>query len=146
MNKPVENNDNVKYIRMITGEDIISEVIELSDNDNQSYMFINPMKIVYMMSNKPGPSMTISLMHWVFTRICDIQEFNINAEDVLTVARPSANLVEHYYECLEHFESIKLNNEEDDTFDDVLDDGEDQGLEALQKIMDKFKTNKRKLH
>jgi hypothetical protein len=145
MNKPVENNDNVKYIRMITGEDIISEVIELSDNDNHSYMFINPMKIVYMMNNKPGPSMTISVMHWIFTRICDVQEFNINTEDVMTLAKPAAGLVEHYYECLEHFESMK-NDNRDIEFDDILNDGEDHGLEALQKIMDEFKTNKRKLH
>lgn len=141
MNQPVEQNDNVKYIRMITGEDIISEVVEVNDKDNLSYVFINPMKIVYMMINKPEPNMSISLMHWIFARICDVQEFSIRADDVLTLGKPSASLVEHYYECLGHFEAMKNDSEEDIKFDD-----NDAGLEALQKVIEDFKINKRKLH
>jgi hypothetical protein len=103
MHQDVEN--IVKFFRLTSGEDIISEVIETQINEKTSYILVNPMKIVYMFG-RPG-YVSISMMEWIFTKVCENQEFELNINEVLTTGDPTESIINHYYECIDHFESRK---------------------------------------
>lgn len=132
----------VKFIRLSTGEDLVSEVVEVKSEDNQHYVLINPLKILYMTGNKPG-ILSISLMQWIFHRVCDVQEFTIYPTEVVTMANPSSNLIEYYYDSIEQFEANLEKQKKNTEFgSDEADD-----IDLLEKIQDYLKTNhKRILH
>ena len=98
-----EIDNNIKFLRLVTGEDIISEVIESSIDNKITYTLLNPMKVVYVMNTRPG-IISISLMEWVFTKICDHQEFSVGPNNILTTSVPTENLISYYNDCIDHFE------------------------------------------
>lgn len=103
MHQPTEN--NIKFFRLVTGEDIISEAVESVIDDKTTYTLFNPLKIVYVMG-KPG-FISISLMEWVFSRVVDMQEFELKPESILVTSQPGENLITYYHDCIEHFEERK---------------------------------------
>ena len=142
--------ESIKFIRLSNGEDLISQLVEVRKEEEDSYyILINPLKIVYMSGNKPG-ILSISLMQWVFHRVCSDQEFTIYPSDVLTMAKPTDSLVEYYQDSLEHFdevkEKLKKNTEfsasEEGVFEDVDDD---KLLEELKEVLTNT-SSKRILH
>jgi hypothetical protein len=94
-------------------------------------------------------------MQWVFSRISDKQEFRIEAKDVLFSAEPAVNLVDYYYETVEHFNELKEIQKKEIVFgeqedflegdEEMLEEGE--GLEMLQELLNQIKgIDKKKLH
>lgn len=154
---PVDSSEeNVKFIRMNTGEDIISQIVEIKENDTLSYVLINPLKILYTMGNTPG-YLQISLMEWVFTRICEEQEFTVFPNDIITMAIPASNLIEYYWGSIEHFnkmrkaqkQRIKFSEdrhmeESEDFFSEEPTDEHESFLQMMEYL--KNSNNKRKLH
>lgn len=133
----------VKFIRLSTGEDLVSEVLEVNTEDNQHYVLINPLKILYMTGNKPG-ILSISLMQWIFHRVCDVQEFTIYPTEVVTMATPSSSLIEYYQDSIEQFES---NIEKQKKNTEFGSEDPENDLDLLEKIQDYLKLNsKRILH
>ena len=142
----VKEETEVQFIRLVTGEDIIADVTHVQSDDNNYYILNNPLKVVYLTGSKSG-ILSISLMQWVFWRICDAQEFTIYPEDVLTLAKPSDSMQGYYWKSIEHFTEMKetlnqrtefdMSNEEDDTDNDTV-----------KSIMEMLKSNdyKKKLH
>tara|TARA_R110000868_G_scaffold406710_1_gene687365 strand:+ start:426 stop:869 length:444 start_codon:yes stop_codon:yes gene_type:complete len=120
--------ESIKFIRLSNGEDLISQIVEIRKEDEDSYyILINPLKIVYITGSKAG-ILSISLMQWVFHRVCSEQEFTIYPSDVITIAKPTDSLTEYYQESLEHFMEMReklekstefTTNEEEETFKDV---------------------------
>lgn len=147
----MEIEDSVKFVRLTTGEDLVSQILEVNkDEPSAYYLLINPLKIVYLTGNKPGV-LSISLMQWVFHRVCDVQEFTIYPNDVITMANPSESLVEYYWDSIEHFttvgEKLKKNTQfgnesEEELTEEVMDEGEI--VEAIQELLGN--TGKRTLH
>jgi hypothetical protein len=143
--------ESIKFIRLSNGEDLISQIIEIRKEEEDSYyILINPLKIVYMTGTKPG-ILSISLMQWVFHRVCSDQEFTIYPSDVLTMAKPTDSLIEYYQDSLYHFDEVKEKlkkntefspTEEEGTFEDVDDD---KLLDELKEILENT-SSKRILH
>ncbi len=142
--------ESIKFIRLSNGEDLISQLVEVRKEEEDSYyILINPLKIVYMTGNKPG-ILSISLMQWVFHRVCSDQEFTIYPSDVLTMAKPTDSLTEYYQDSLEHFdevkEKLKKNTEFSSTEDGVFEDvDDDKLLDELKEILTST-SSKRILH
>lgn len=139
----------VEFFRLVTGEDIVSEYdIDLNNN---SYTLYNPCKVVYMSSAKPG-FLSISLMQWIFSKLCEEQTFNLPMSQVLIKSSVTESMVDHYFQSVEYFEKKELNKQIDfdspiDTDDEDLSETSEEGLELLKQIMDKInKPNKGKLH
>ena len=135
----LNSSDNIKFIRLVTGEDIVSEVTDISNGK----MYINnPLKVVYTPSMNTG-FLSISLMQWVFTRISKNQSFDMDLHNILIMTDADDHLVEHYKESLLTF-SKKGND--DDTEYDTLE--EQDGIDMLNNLIDKIKSknNKGKLH
>lgn len=150
----MQNNDSqldesVKFVRLSTGEDLISEVTEYKDDETSYYILINPLKVVYSMGTKSG-ILSVGLMQWVFSRICEDQEFNVFPEDVVTMGKPTEGLIDYYFGCVDHFNNHKAKLESQTQFEDEpIDESEIDKLYGdlgLNDIKDLMKDKKRKLH
>ena len=136
----------VMFFRLVTGEDIISLSQEITKGDENDAYFLmkNPMKIIYMQNPMMPSKMAISLMQWVFSRICETQEFKIFETDVITISQPSSSLMEYYHEAVTAMETKPLIDLEDpDTFDE--DDLEDDS-EMIKSILEHIDPSKKTIH
>lgn len=134
-------NTEVEFIRLVTGEDIVSEC-EVYDD---FYRLYNPCKVVYLSSQKEG-YLSISLMQWVFSKITEEQTFDLPKNQILIKSKPTDSMVDHYFGSVDHF--VKSSKKESISFEDPLDSSsdEDNYLEMLKSILDSGKDKKGKLH
>lgn len=131
--------NEIYFIRLNNGEDIVAEVVDIS---NGKMKINNPLKIMYTPSMNTG-FLSISLMQWVFTKISTNQTFDIDSHNILIMTESDKKLKEHYMESLNTFSLAK--QEDDDTMDfDTL--HSEEGVEMLKDLMDKIKGRKRGLH
>lgn len=155
MHQPVETpSPCVKFIRMNTGEDIIAELISHKNDDDEFYVLVNPLKIIYTISESHG-GISIALMQWIFPRICDKQEFPVYSNDIITMSSPSKQMETYYWNVLNKFDNMGLllaptnknavqyDTEEDD--EDEIEPTEEE-MEYINKMLDEIKNGKRKLH
>lgn len=134
--------ESVQFVRLNTGEDLVAEVTQVQSDDNAHYILHHPMKIVYQIGGSKG-SLAISLMQWVFNRICENQDFIIYPQDILTMNKTTEGMEDYYWESVEHFIRSKDKLEKNTVFDDVVEEQND----LLSEIQDLLKTtNKRKLN
>jgi hypothetical protein len=145
-----ELSESIKFVRLSSGEDLVTEFSEYEDNEVNYYTLHNPMKILYT-TNMSG-YMSITLMQWVFNRICDKQVFEINPSEVQIIADPSDSMKKYYMESVDHYINKKSKSEqettvsEDDPFDEPT--TEEEALEIIRNMLDTTanKKDKRKLH
>lgn len=113
----------IHFLRLKTGEDLISEVQETPT----SYILMNPCKVLYLKSQKTG-FLSISLMQWIFSKLCSDQTFEMDKSEVLVKALPDDTFIEHYWNSVDHFlnsvskDQIEYENpnEEDESLEDKL--------------------------
>jgi hypothetical protein len=146
-----EEKSVVKFMRLTSGEDIISEII-MEDN---FIVLINPLKILYTTSAKPG-FLSISLMQWVFTKISLENIFEMPKSAVLLSSDPTDGLLDYYWQTVMHFHSKSeehgkrvgfVEGDHIPELDDEInqEEGED-ALKMLEKLLESFKPNKGTLH
>jgi len=105
MNQVVESNNEVKFIRLVTGEDLITEVLKSENEPN--YILLNPLKIVYAFGEKPDV-ISIGLVQWVFPEVVESQEITIKPSDVITMSNPSIQMEASYWESLAKLEKKSI--------------------------------------
>ena len=127
---------SVKMIRLVTGEDIISEATLIDDKE---FVLLNPLKVVYNNSTKNPGYVSVLLIKWVFGSITEKEEISIKERDVLFSVDVSERMFDYYYSTLSSFD-IK---ESEIVMEDVSDDSADISIED---ILDYFKQDKGKLH
>ena len=137
--------NSVKFIRLSTGEDLVSEVLEIDEGDGVFYyQLANPMKVVYMIpSNKPGV-FSISLMQWIFNRLCSDQSFTLHPTSIITMGDPTESLIEYYWKSVDSFDENKEKLEKNTEFID--EDLENEILEKYKDYLMSEKLDKRKLN
>lgn len=134
--------ESVQFVRLNTGEDLIAEVTQVQNDDNTHYVLHNPMKVVYQIGGARA-SLTVSLMQWVFSRICANQDFIIYPTDILTMNKTTDDMEDYYWESVDHFTRSKEKLEKNTVFDDAVEEQND----LLSEIQNLIKTtDKRKLH
>ena len=120
----------VKFLRLKNGDDVISEVVEIGDEETVNYLLIYPLKALYVpVGNREY--VHISFIPWIFSRMCDKQEFSIDASDVITIADASENMTKYYWESIDHLENPEAYKEEEPQADE---DGLDQLKEVLEQL------------
>lgn len=139
-------NTEVEFLRLVTGEDLVSEC-EIHED---FYRLYNPCKVVYLSSQKQG-YLSISLMQWVFSKISDEQSFDLPKNQILIKSKPGENMIEHYFNSVDHF--IKSSRKEPISFEDPIDSDDDdieesskETLQMLENLLDSIKDKKGKLH
>lgn len=150
---------NTMFIRMNSGEDIISEVAFTTDPSDQDVMILkNPLKVGYGISEQTG-NIVVNLMYWVFPRLCDHQNFPVYSTDVVTVAQPSESMTKYYHTTIEklnlfYSKGDKLSNynvsdamSNDEDVEELNDeDYTEEDLDYVKEMMEELKNKKRKLH
>lgn len=148
MHQPVESIPEIKFIRLNTGEDLISEVIKMEKEDGSYYVLRNPLKVLYVTTKTS--SLSISLMQWVFHRICEDQDFMIFSNDIITMGNPTPSMLEYYVNSVDHFQEVieeqkrmieyekhKKKYIQSSLEEEPLEDGE--GIEMLKEFFDRIK-------
>ena len=138
-----DQGEELKFIRLKTGDDVISQVMELTEDNITVYMLISPLKVVYIPSQKGMAYLQVAFMPWVFTRICSEQEFMIHAEDIMTMANVSEQMTEYYWNNVEYFTGSgeEPYNEEDLKQEEVVHEEE-----SLESLLEAIKSTKRIYH
>jgi hypothetical protein len=134
----------ILFLRLKTGEDLITEVLEM----DKTYILMNPCKVLYLKGSKSG-YLSISLMQWVFARICADQTFEIDKNEVLFKTIPENTLVEHYWSSVEHFMNMESKDkvEYESSYEEYDDSpmSSEEGIELIKKLLE-IKSDKGKLH
>jgi hypothetical protein len=152
MHQPIDSSYDIKFVRLNTGEDLITEIIEVKKDDEAYYILRNPLKVLYMSSMRNSSALSISLMQWVFHRICEDQDFMIYPMDIVTMGKPSNSMLEYYVSSVDHFTSISDEYKKSMEFEKQKDDylkssieekptEEGEGIDMLKEFMNRIKNN-----
>jgi hypothetical protein len=127
---------SVKMLRLVTGEDIISESTLIDDKE---YVLTHPLKVVYNNSSRNPGYVSVLLVKWVFGSITEKDEITIKERDVLFSVEVSDRMFDYYYSTLDSFKE----KENEILMEDVDDD--DANI-TIEDMLDYLKTDKGKLH
>jgi hypothetical protein len=135
----------ILFLRLKNGEDLIAEVQEM----DKTYILMNPCKVLYLKGSKTG-YLSISLMQWVFARICSDQTFEIEKSEVLFKTIPEDTLTEHYWNSVDHFLSMESKDKVEyeshhESYDEEPPMTTEEGIELIKKLLE-IKSDKGKLH
>lgn len=111
--------ENIKFLRLYTGEDLVSEVVEIEDKDSLHYLLINPQRATYIESG--SGMIRIAFTPWVYPKIAEKNEFEIDASYVMTTCNVSTDMLSYYHEHLANL----------DKPEDPLDDMPEEALQEL---------------
>ena len=137
----VSEEHTVKFVRIKNGDDIIAEVVEVGEDGQIDYMIINPLKVVYMPSQQGSSYLQVAFMPWVFSRICEEQEFLIHAEDVITMGNVTEKMAGYYWNNIDHFTSKGQ--------EELFEDSEEEPAEeeaTLESLLEALKSARRTYH
>jgi hypothetical protein len=81
---------NIKLVRLVTGEDILTEF----DNGEDTVTFTNPLIVYITPPQGPGQSASVGISQWV--PYSDSKEFIINKDKVVFVADAAQDLKKQY--------------------------------------------------
>jgi len=137
-------NNNIKIIRLQSGEDIMADVME--NDENELIVLDNPMHIIF--KRMPTGQTVMMMMPWLPIEIIKENNATIYGTDILTVIEPKEDLIEYYgravIEAQEIMEKKRIRGINDDNFID--EEGEDDDEEELQveDILDLMREKKNK--
>lgn len=149
--------DSVRFVRLVTGEDLISVVTSVDTKDKDPYYILNnPMKVMYTMpSSRPG-YYSVALSQWVSSRICEEQDFTLYPTEILTVAKPTEAMIEYYWSCVDHFNELLQEQKQSSTSEQTHDEGssssydepvdDSETLQLVEEVMNALKSNKNTFH
>lgn len=145
MNDVIDDLPKARFVRLKNGDDIVSDVVEMSDEEGLTIMLINPLKIIYMPGAVDRTFMQIAFVPWVFKRICSEQHFTISFEDILMISDITEDMNEYYWSSLDSYiASQEVQNLPTTPEDPVIE--EDDEMNNLQDIVDAIATSRRTYH
>ena len=123
---------NAKLVRLQNGDDVISEVVEMEDENGVIYALFHPLKVVYVPSETTG-YLTVAFMPWVFPRLCEQQEFIIHSHDILFMSDVTPKMNEYYWNNMDYYTKKATAEEEKETQKAEQEDSFDRLKEALEE-------------
>jgi hypothetical protein len=132
-------NNNIKIVRLQSGEDIMADIIE--DEENDTIFLDNPMHIIF--KRIPTGQTVMMMMPWLPIEIIKENSAIVYSSDILTIIEPKEDLVDYYgtvvIEAQQRMEEKRdFSNEEDDYDEEEID--EEELFEVLKE------KKKHKLH
>jgi hypothetical protein len=136
--EPTPNN-NIKIVRLQSGEDIMADIIE--DGENDTLLLDNPMHIIF--KRIPTGQTVMMMMPWLPIEIIKENNAIVYASDILTIIEPKDDLIEYYgnvvFEAQQRMAEPRDYNELDD---DEEEDDEEEELTS-EEILDLIKEKKK---
>jgi len=130
MHQPIEI--EIKFLRLNSGEDIITEVQKL---DDITYRITNPLKIMYYYNENIGV-MSVSLVPWIYNSISDTHQYDMEKHNILVSSNVSETMTKMYYTILNRIESsLEYDDDEDD--DEYDEDTIEETREMLEDVLKK---------
>jgi hypothetical protein len=130
-------NNNIKIVRLQSGEDIMADVIQ--DEENDTLLLDNPMHIIF--KRIPSGQTIMMMMPWLPIEIIKENNAIVYATDILTIIEPKDDLIEYYGNIV--FEAHEKMMESRD-FNSYEDDEEDEEEElSSEEIMELIKEKKK---
>ena len=133
-------NNNIKIVRLQSGEDIMADINE--DEENDTIFLDNPMHIIF--KRIPTGQTVMMMMPWLPIEIIKENSAIVYSSDILTIIEPKEDLVDYYgtvvIEAQQRMEEKRdFSNEEEDDYDE-----EEIDEEELFEVLKEKK--KHKLH
>ena len=140
-------NNNIKIVRLQSGEDIMADVME--NDENELIVLDNPMHIIF--KRMPTGQTVMMMMPWLPIEIIKENNATIYGTDILTVIEPKDDLIEYYgravLEAQEIMEKKRIRGINDEDFDDEEDEDGDEEELQVEDILDLMKEKRnKKLH
>jgi len=137
-------NNNIKIVRLQSGEDIMADVME--NDENELIILDNPMHIIF--KRMPTGQTVMMMMPWLPIEIIKENNATIYGTDILTVIEPKEDLIEYYgkavLEAQEIMEKKKIRGINDDDFLDEEDEDDDEEELQVEDIIDLMREKKNK--
>ena len=138
-------NNNIKIVRLQSGEDIIADII--SDDENETMLLDNPMQVIF--KRMPTGQTVMMMMPWLPIEIIKENNAVLYQEDILTVIEPREDLIDYYgnvvVEAQHRMESSRrfnnLGDEEDDESEEEFDEEEIDPEELFELLKERKKNN-----
>jgi hypothetical protein len=135
--------DNVKIVRLQSGEDIIADYME--DTEGSTILLTNPMSLMF--KRLPTGKAVMMMSPWLPLELIENTTARLFSQDVLTVFEPKAQLIEYYNTTVIEVEQDMYENDDaldevDD--DDITEDDEEAAMLELEEYLQD--TKKRLLH
>jgi len=113
----MNNQPTIKIVRLQTGEDIISSIVE--DNDTDMILLTNPMRmIVKRMPSEKGSQSVFMMMPWLPIEVIKEDSAIIYNSDVITMFEPKDSLVEYYQNMVNESILTMLYSDDESAFED----------------------------
>jgi len=120
-------NNNIKIVRLQSGEDIMADIIQ--DEENDTIMLDNPMQVIF--KRIPTGQTVMMMMPWLPIEIIKENSAIVYASDILTIIEPKDDLVNYYgsvvieaQQRMEEKRDFSPSEEDDDEEDEELDEEE----------------------
>lgn len=85
---------NVKLIKLLTGEDIIADVVEDADTLSTEVVVKNPVRVVMIPSRVDPEKPQIGLAPWA--QFSDDKQFTLDKFHIVTIMTPIKEILTHY--------------------------------------------------
>ena len=136
-------NNNIKIVRLQSGEDIMADVME--NDENELIVLDNPMHIIF--KRMPTGQTVMMMMPWLPIEIIKENNATIYGTDILTVIEPKDDLIEYYgravLEAQDIMEKKRIRGINDDDFDEEDEDDDEEELQ-VEDIIDLMREKKNK--
>ena len=134
-------NNNIKIVRLQSGEDIMADIIQ--DEENDTIFLDNPMHIIF--KRMPTGQTVMMMMPWLPIEIIKENSAILYATDILTMIDPKDDLVKYYGNVVVEAQHrmVEERNFNELTYDDEeeLDDDEELAEEELFELLREKKSS-----
>ena len=141
--------DNVKIIRLQSGEDVIADYQQIEGDE--SVLLSNPMSLMF--KRMPTGRAVMLMSPWLPLELVEKNEAWLYESDILTVVQPKQQIIDYYSNSIKEVEEDMIAaSMEDDYLTDVTDEMDDEmSIEEEQQAMEELEelrkdVKKRLLH
>ena len=130
-------NNNIKIVRLQSGEDIMADVIQ--DEENDTLLLDNPMHIIF--KRIPSGQTIMMMMPWLPIEIIKENNAIVYATDILTIIEPKDDLIEYYGNIVFEAHEKMMETRDFNSYEDDEEDGEEEL--SPEEIMELIKEKKK---
>jgi hypothetical protein len=135
--EPTPNN-NIKIVRLQSGEDIMADIIE--DGENDTLLLDNPMHIIF--KRIPTGQTVMMMMPWLPIEIIKENNAIVYASDILTIIEPKDDLIEYYGNVVFEAQQRMAEPRDYNELDEEEEDDEEEEFTS-EEILDLIKEKKK---
>lgn len=125
--------DNIKIVRLQSGEDVIANY---TDDEEGSITLVNPMSLMF--KRMPTGRAVMMMSPWLPLELVEDNVACIYAQDILSVFQPKQSIIDYYNTTVMEVEEDRK-NEEMNEIHDIEDDDLEMSLEEEHEAMEELK-------